>query len=106
MAGCDIVVHCSLRPEPLGMVVPEAMALGRAVVASRTRGPEEVVAQGRTGMLVPPGDERALAATISALVADGELRARLGTAGEAEVRANRSASVMAEKFAQLYANLS
>jgi glycosyltransferase involved in cell wall biosynthesis len=105
MAACDVVVHASLRPEPLGMVVPEAMALGRAVVASRSRGPEEVIDDGVTGMLVPPGDERALATTVAALVSNPDERERLGIAGRKAVAAYWSADRMASEFADLYRTL-
>jgi glycosyltransferase involved in cell wall biosynthesis len=87
------------------MVVPEAMALGRAVIASRTRGPEEVVDDGRTGLLLAPGDEDALAAAMVRLIDDAATRARLGAAGEAEVREHRSAAGMAARFAQVYAGV-
>jgi glycosyltransferase involved in cell wall biosynthesis len=105
MAGCDIVVHASLRSEPLGMVVPEAMALRRAVVASRSRGPEEVIDHERTGILVAPGDEGALAEALRRLIADPDERARLGAAGEESVRLRWSATRMASEFADLYAGL-
>jgi glycosyltransferase involved in cell wall biosynthesis len=105
IAACDVVVHASLEPEPLGMVVPEAMALGRAVIASRTGGPEEVVEDGATGLLVSPGDERELAGAIAALVDNPGERSRLGTAGRDAVRRYWSASRMASDFADLYRSL-
>jgi len=105
MAGCDVVVHASLEPEPLGMVVPEAMALGRAVIASRTGGPEEVVEDGVTGLLVPPGDAGTLASVLAALVDDERQRVDLGAAGRAAARDHWSAARMASEFADLYRSL-
>lgn len=105
MAACDVVVHSSLRPEPLGLVVPEAMAMGRAVVASRTRGPEEVIDDGQTGLLVQPGDEAALADAIMALVRDPAGRIRLGEAAASAVHARWSGPSMAAEFATLYTQL-
>ncbi|MFP5380022.1 MAG: glycosyltransferase, partial [Vicinamibacteria bacterium] len=67
MAASDIVVHCSTRPEPFGLVVAEGMALGKAVIATRTGGPEEMIEHRRTGLLVPPGDHAALAAALGEL---------------------------------------
>ena len=60
---------CPSLYEPLGIVNLEAMACGTAVVASRVGGIPEVVADGETGLLVPPGDPAALAAALNALVA-------------------------------------
>lgn len=105
MASCDVVAHASLQPEPLGMVVPEAMALGRAVVASRTRGPEEVIDHGNTGLLVPPGDEQALAGALSVLVDDADLRVRLGSRAQKAAHSYWSADRMASEFADVYRDL-
>lgn len=60
----DVVVHASTDPEGFGRVVVEAMALGRPVIATNIGAPPEVVAEGETGWLVPPGDADALAAAI------------------------------------------
>jgi len=102
MAGCDVVVHSSRRGEPFGLVVVEAMALGRAVVASRTGGPEEILTDGRTGLLTPPGDTAALAAALDRLLFDPSLRTRLAAAAESDARARFSAVAMAGRFAALY----
>jgi glycosyltransferase involved in cell wall biosynthesis len=59
----------------------EAMAMGRAVVCSRTRGQTDVVRDGENGVYVPPGDARVLRAAIAALLADPERADRLGQAG-------------------------
>jgi glycosyltransferase involved in cell wall biosynthesis len=59
-------------------VALEAMAAGRAVVASRIGGLPEVVRDGETGLLVPPNDPVALAAALDALLADPALRSWLG----------------------------
>lgn len=106
MAACDVVAHASLRPEPLGLVVLEAMALGRAVVATRTGGPEELIEHGVTGMLVRPGDPTGLSDAIGELANDEGVRHRLGTAASRTVRERWSAERMAEQFAALYADVS
>src|SRR5205823_4711519 len=69
----------SLR-EGFGMACLEAMAYGRPVVASATGGLLDLVADGETGLLVPPGDVPALRAACERLLADPELRIRLGAA--------------------------
>jgi glycosyltransferase involved in cell wall biosynthesis len=101
LATTDIAVHASRRPEPLGLVVPEAMALSRPVVATRTRGPEEVIDPGRTGLLVPPDDDRALAAALGCLIDDPDGARAMGEAAAAEIAAHWSAPAMAEGFARL-----
>jgi glycosyltransferase involved in cell wall biosynthesis len=63
--------------------VLEAMAAGLPVVASRVGGLPEQVVHGETGVLVAPGDPEDLAEALARLVADGELRRRLGAAGRA-----------------------
>jgi glycosyltransferase involved in cell wall biosynthesis len=70
------------RPdEPLGMVLIEAMASGMPVVAPGSAGPAEIVVDGETGVLYPPGDVDAAADAVARLVADPELARRFGEAG-------------------------
>jgi glycosyltransferase involved in cell wall biosynthesis len=81
MAACDVLVHCSVLDEPFGRVVVEGMAAGRPVVAAATGGVPELVEDGRTGLLVPPGDAAALAAALRRLIEDRVLARRLGEEG-------------------------
>ena len=83
----DVAIHASTNPEPFGRVLIEAMALGRPLVAPREGGPLEIVVDGETGVLVPPRDATALAAAVDRLVADPDLRRRMGAAGRARVEA-------------------
>lgn len=105
MAGCDVVVHASLRPEPLGLVVLEAMALGRAVVATRTGGPEELIEPGVTGSLVRPGKAIAMAEALDELITDPGLRDKLGQNARTNSHERWSAERMAQQFASLYAEV-
>ena len=82
MNAADAVVHASTMPEPFGLVVVEAMGLGKAVVASSIGGPAEVVLPG-TGLLFDPEDPGALAGHLAAIARDPELRARLRAGGRA-----------------------
>jgi glycosyltransferase involved in cell wall biosynthesis len=81
LALLDVVVHASIAPEPFGRVIVEAMAMGKAVVASDAGGPREIIDEGRTGLLVPPGDHERLAGAVIALLKDRGLAGRLGEAG-------------------------
>ena len=84
LASLDVLVLPSAYEE-LGSVLVEAMAAGVTVVASDVGGIPEVVVDGETGLLVPPGDVAALAAALGRLTADEPLRVRLGA--NARVRA-------------------
>ena len=79
-AGCSFFVLPS-RQEPQGIVNLEAMAAGKAVLATRVGGVPEIVTDGETGLLVPAEDVSALAGAIKRLTDDAPLRQRLGAAG-------------------------
>lgn len=99
--ACDLFVLPS-RAEGLGVAALEAMALGRAVVASSVGGLGEVVVHGETGRLVAPEDPDALAGALGELVQDAELRARLGEAGAERVRQHFLAERMVHDYEKLY----
>lgn len=81
----DIVVHASTLAEPYGNVVLEAMASRRPIVAAAAGGVLELVDDGRTGLLVPPGDAEALARAIARLLRSPDERRRLADAGRRHV---------------------
>jgi glycosyltransferase involved in cell wall biosynthesis len=87
----DVVVHASTAPEPFGRVIAEAMAMRRPVIATRAGGPTEIIEDGRTGFLVPPGDVEALAGQITTLLTDSALAGRIAEAGYQEARERFSA---------------
>ena len=95
LAAADVVAMPSLH-EGLGVAALEAMAAARPVIASRVGGLGEVVVDGETGILVPPSDPPALAAGLTRLARDRDLRARYGAAGRARVLAVYSGARMAE----------
>jgi len=76
----SVVVLPSLA-ESFGFAALEAMSLSRPVVAARTGGIPEVVVDGRTGLLVPPGDADALAVALSRILKDREWALTLGEEG-------------------------
>ena len=79
------VVACPSRREGFGIVCAEAMARGRAVVASAVGGLLDLVEHERTGLLVPPEDPAALRSELERLLGDPDLRARLGAAARDHV---------------------
>ena len=101
LASLDLYVHPALM-EGFGIAVIEAMAMGKAVVATTTGGLPEVVAQGETGLLVPPGDVESLAVTVVSLLEDKVKREQMGRNGmvRAQERFSLAASVM--QMEQLY----
>ncbi len=82
LAAADIYCQPNLEPEPFGLAYVEALAAGLPVVASDAGGVREIV-DAATGVLVPPGDDAALAAALEPLIGDPILRRRLGSAGPA-----------------------
>jgi phosphatidylinositol alpha-mannosyltransferase len=79
----DVYVSPATGRESFGIVLLEAMAAGTAIVCSDIHGYKGVVRRGREGLLVPPRKPKALAEAIGTLVADPELRLRMGKEGEA-----------------------
>jgi len=101
----DIVVHASTVPEPFGQVITEAMGAGVPIVAAGAGGPAETIQHGLTGLLCPPGDVEALAATLRQLSDDPELRGRLSVAGRQRAR-DFSPERIARQIMSVYRGLS
>ena len=99
------VFVCPSLYEPLGIVNLEAMACGAAVVASRVGGIPEVVADGETGLLVPPDDHVALADAINVLVRDTGRAAAMGRLGRKRAIDEFGWQAVAAQTAALYAEL-
>jgi glycosyltransferase involved in cell wall biosynthesis len=94
----------SVWPEPFGLVVLEAMTAGRPVIASRIGGLIDLVADDETGLLVQPGDPAALREAIERLVADPDLRSRMGQA--AQLRFSEfQLSALVPRFERVYEEL-
>lgn len=101
MAAWDVAVLCSLH-EGLPNAILETMAWGLPVVATRVGGIPDLVADGVTGLLVPPGDAAALAAALGALIADPDRAQTLGAAGRQRVADQWSVAQMVDRYANLY----
>jgi len=97
------VFACPSLYEPLGIVNLEAMACGTAVVASRVGGIPEVVADGETGLLVPPGDPVALADALNTVVRDTGRAAAMGQLGRKRAIAEFGWQAIAAQTVALYA---
>ncbi len=108
MSGCyraaDILVVPSWY-EPFGMVVLEGMFHGLAVAASAVGGPAEILQHGRTGLLFPPRDGKALAGAIIELVSDPLRRLAIAEAGAEEVRRTWLWPRVVEKIRSVYEEL-
>lgn len=96
------VVAVPSRREGYGMVVREAMAWGRPVVASAVGGLTDAVEDGITGLLVPPGDVEGLREALEALLANPERCARLGAAGRARATQELSFDAATDALVAVY----
>lgn len=78
LAASTVVVLPSVTPEPFGRAIVEAMLARKPVVATAAGGPLDIILEGETGLLTPPGDSSALAAQVNALLADAHRAATMG----------------------------
>ncbi len=90
-ASAYIVLHTATWPEPFARGPIEALSAGAAVIGTATGGTPEVIADGETGLLIPPFDPAAIATACSRLLADPALRNRL--AGQGRALAHRQFSI-------------
>jgi lipopolysaccharide heptosyltransferase II len=102
IASVDLVVMPSTYPESFGRVVVEAKAVGRPVVASRIGALEELIDDGRSGLLAHPGDPEGLAQSLTRLINDAVLRARCVEEGRREVEAKWTVEQMVERTLAVY----
>lgn len=96
------VVACPSHREGFGVVCAEAMAHGRPVVASAVGGLLDLVVDGETGLLVPPGDVQALRAALERLLGDAGLRKRMGEAARKRIRERFSWDAVTGATIRLY----
>jgi glycogen synthase len=99
------VFACPSIYEPFGIINLEAMACETPVVATRVGGIKEVVVDGETGLLVPPGDPVRLGRALSRILEDPRLAARMGEAGRKRVLQHFTWDRIAEKTLKLYRSL-
>jgi glycosyltransferase involved in cell wall biosynthesis len=101
LASFDVYALTS-RSEGFSLSLVEAMAAGLPVVATRCGGPEQIVSDGRTGLLVENGSAEAVAQAIQRLRDDGRLAASLGEAARAAVRERFTVRAQVEAYQRLY----
>jgi glycosyltransferase involved in cell wall biosynthesis len=100
----ELLVHPA-RWEGFGLALLEAMLAGKPVVATRVSSAPEIVADGVTGLLVPPDDPVALAEAAASLLADPARAAAMGQAGLARAQRDFSVAKMAEGTAEVYSRV-
>ena len=102
IAAADVFALSSAS-EALPIVVIEAMALGVPVVSTAVGGIHDMVADGESGLLVPPGDADALARAIGRVLGDRGLAERLGAAGQSFAAEHCTVEAMAAAYRDVYA---
>jgi glycosyltransferase involved in cell wall biosynthesis len=105
IAAADVLVHCSTRPEPFGLVILEAMACGTAAVSANNGAPVEIIENGQTGLLTPPNDGKALARAVHTLLANDERRKHLTHAARQKVSAHYTLEQHVDRLLGLYRSL-
>ena len=98
----DVLVLPSREPEPFGLVVLEAMASSRPVIATAQGGPLEIVVDGTTGVLVEPRNPEAMARAMVALVDDAPRGRMMGAAGRERVETEFAIERTVERLQLLY----
>jgi len=98
---CSIALVPSIVAEAFGIVAIEAMMMGKPVIASRIGGLPDIVVDGETGSLVPPGDPDALRTAIQCLLVDPARRERMGVMAKQRVLQFQAASVVS-RIEQVY----
>jgi glycosyltransferase involved in cell wall biosynthesis len=101
LAASDVVALPS-RDEGLPVILLEALAMGRPIVATRVGGVPDLIRDGETGLLVPPGAPEEVAARMLELVTDRDEAERMGQAGLAFVKRNCSPDKAARRLSSIY----
>lgn len=102
LQALDIVVHASVRPEPFGRVILEGMALGKPVVAADAGGVPEIIEDGKSGWLVPPGDVDALAARLRRILSEPAEAASVACCGEARAHRRFALARQVSEMCEIY----
>jgi glycosyltransferase involved in cell wall biosynthesis len=106
MNQSNIVVHTSIEPEPFGMVIIEAMALEKPVIATNIGGPLEIIDHEKDGFLIPPLNPVILAEYIVRLAKDADLRMKIGKKAREKVIAKFEVRSYTRQIESIYDELS
>lgn len=104
IASSDVIAVPSLC-DPLPLVVLEAMGAGKPVVGTRSGGCQDMIVEGQSGFVVPPGDSAALADKLAFLLLNPQIGLTFGVAGRLRLRQNFQPALNAEKFQNLIVEL-
>lgn len=95
----------SLWEEPFGIVAIEAMSRGTAVIASDSGGPREIIDNGNTGFLVPPGDVSSLSDTLVKILKSKELAETMGRNSRAAAQSRFGEEQFLNELLDIYGSL-
>lgn len=101
LGRCSIALMPSICPDACPTVAMEAMMMGQPIIASRIGGLPDIVIDGETGFLVPPGDPQALREAVQCLLDDPVRRERMGTMAKQRVVAFQAKTVV-PRIEQVY----
>lgn len=104
LARADMLIHPALK-EGLGVSMLKAAAAGLPVIAFDVAGAQEAVVHDITGLLVKPGDDKALLQAVANLIENPSERQRLGSAGQVRMRESFSIDEMADKHIDVYESM-
>lgn len=104
LSGCDLFVLPSLY-EGLPLAILEAMAAGKPVIASDINGTDEIINDGKTGILVPPADPNAIAEAIRRVLSDPSLARNLAASGKERAYSEFSSKKMVEGVTRVYEDI-
>ncbi len=98
MKACDIIAHTSTEPEPFGRVIVEGQLARKAVIASAAGGALELIEDGISGLLFPPGDAITLSQQLQRLISDRTLADTLAQQGYTSAKTNFALETILESF--------
>ena len=105
LSTCDVFALPSYGSEGVPQGIMQAMACGLPVVATPVGAVAEAVQDGVTGFMTPPRDPTALAATLAPLMADSDLRKRMGEAGRIFAQDNFGVDVMLDRMQEIFSRV-